>query len=229
MKKSFVLAAACCLAVSAAVLTSCGKGYSQSEYFLGIVDPEQYEKNTDADKAVFEQYLTAKGFKNTGEGSTFGSYGSLRWNEDEKLDDVLAAVWEPMKAKLSADEVDVLPLSDSFAATVGISTGKSKADMSPTAVWRFPEGYSARWVVTNEPMEVPMAGIEDATFTVECTRPWTATVDKDWVTFSPQSGEANKEYTVHVKVAAGAADHAKITIKAKRVDEPFVLHIDRIK
>jgi len=231
MKKSFVLAVACCLAVSTAILTSCNsKGFSQEEFFIGILDAESYVKNSDADKAVFEKYLTDKGFKNTGEAETFGYYGTLKWYEDENYDDVLAALWEPMKAKLSSEEVDALPLSDSFSVTVGVATGSTKANLTPKVTWLFPDGfYSVRWTVTNDPMEVPMAGVEDAIFTVECTRPWTASVDKDWVTFSPQSGEANEVCTIHVTVAAGAADHAQITLKAKRVDQPYIFHIDRVK
>ncbi|MBR6304768.1 MAG: BACON domain-containing protein [Paludibacteraceae bacterium] len=230
MKKSF-LAAVCCFAVCTAILTSCNtKGFSKEEYFLGILDAESYAKNTDADKAVFEKYLTDKGFKNTGEAETFGYYGTLKWNEDENYNDVLAALWEPMKAKLSSEEVDALPLSDSFKVTVGVATGSTKANLTPKATWLFPDGsYSVHWRVTNEPMEVSKAGVEDATFTVECNRPWTATVDKDWVTFSPQSGEANEVCTIHVTVAAGEEDHAQITLKAKRVDEPYIFHIDRIK
>lgn len=229
MKKSFVWAAVCCLVISGAFFTSCkNKGYSKTEYFLGILEADVYATNSDEDKAIFEQYLTDKGFKNTGEGETFGYYGTLKWNEDENYADVFDALWKPMEAKLSYDEVDALPVSDAFHVEVGVATGSTRESLSPTVIWRYPNGtFSAQWTVIGNPMTVPQAGVTDTTFTIQCSRDWTATVDKDWVTFSPQSGEANQEYTIHVKVDAGEKEYAKIEFKARRVEATYTFYINR--
>ena len=217
MKKSF-WAAVCCLAVSAALLSSC-RSFSKKEYFVGILEPEYYADNSAEDKAVFEKYLADKGFKNSGEGKTFGTYGTFTWSDGEKYEDVFDALWKPLESKLSYDEVDALPLSDKFHVAVGVATGRSKSELSTEANWIYPNGsYSVTWSFSDSPMVVPEAGA-DTTFTVECSRSWTATVDKDWVTFSPQSGEANKTYTIHVSVSAGAKDVATIEFKARRIAE----------
>lgn len=227
MKKLFVSAVVCCLAISVALLSSC-RNYSKKEYFLGILEAEWYAQNSDADKAIFEQYLTDKGFKNTGEAETFGYYGTLKWNDDENYDDVFAALWEPMQAKLSHDEVDALPVSDAFHVEVGVATGGTRAELSPNVIWRYPNGtFTAQWTVSENPMVVPLAGVSDTTFTIQCNRPWTATVDKDWLTFSPQSGEANQVYTIHVAVTAGAKEYAMIEFHARRVETPYIFYINR--
>ena len=75
MKKIILAAVVCCMAVSAALFTSCQKGdYNKKTYFIGVLDAEDYNTNATQDKTTFEQYLTSKGFKNTGEGPAFGYF-----------------------------------------------------------------------------------------------------------------------------------------------------------
>lgn len=225
MKKSF-LAALCCLAVSAALLSSC-RSFSKKEYFVGILEPEYYADNSAEDKAIFEKYLADKGFKNSGEGKTFGTYGTFTWNDGEKYEDVFDALWKPLESKLSYAEVDSLPLSDKFHVTVGVATGRSRSELSTEANWIYPDGsFSVSWQASDVPVVVPLAGA-DTTFTIECNLAWTATVDKDWVTFSPQSGEAGKRYTIRVSASAGAKDVATIEFKARRVEQPYKVIVAR--
>lgn len=212
MKKIFVSAVVCCLAACAALFTSCEpKNFNETTCFIGVLEQEQYNTNSAEDKALFEQYLTSKGFKNTGEGAAFGFFDILKWNDNEDYNQVLEALWEPYRAKLSYDELDALALSDAFHATLGVSTGKSKTEQHPVITWLYPNpSESVQWTLTNNPMTVPTAGAQGLTFTVQCNKSWTSQANRDWVTYSPTSGEANVECTITVNIAAGPKDSAEI-------------------
>lgn len=230
MKKIILAAVVCCMAVSAALFTSCQKGnYNKRTYFIGVIDAEDYNTNATPDKTVFEQYLTSKGFKNTGEGPAFGYYGELNWTDDQDADQLLQALWEPLKAKLSYDEIDALPFTNNyFHVTLGVSAGSSKNNLSPVITWFYPNPSMAiHWTTTNNPLVVPTTGKQGAIFTVECNKSWTSEADRDWVTYSPTTGDANQEVTITVNIAAGPEDSAKIVFTPKHSDRTHTYLIYR--
>ena len=197
-------------------------------YFIGILEAEHYNANSAADKTIFEQYLTSKGFQNTGEGAAYGYYGDLKWTDDNEYTQMLEALWEPLKVKLSYDELDALPLSDDFHATLGVSTGKSKEEQSPVITWIYPNPSEyVEWTLTNNPMIVPTSGKQNATFTVLCNKSWTSQTNRDWVTYSPTTGEANQEVTITLNVAAGPVDSAEIVFKPRHATREHIFLIFR--
>ena len=226
MKKIFVCTLMCCIAVSAALFTSCEtKNYSNKTVFIGVVDPASYNTNSAADKAVFEEYLNSKGFKTTGVGEAYGYKQELRWNEDETFMQAVTKVWEPLKAKLSYDEVYELAVSDTFHVTMGVAT-----DSGPAVNWIYPDPFaSVHTTCTNNPMSVSTEGVQDAVFVFHCSRRWSATADKDWLTFSPQSGEADQDCTIHVTVAAGPRESARIIFRPRHTtqEHTYIMDIDR--
>lgn len=99
----------------------------------------------------------------------------------------------------------------------------------PTVLTRksTPSTEEIKWVCNATTLSVPLAGV-DTTFTISCNQSWTARSEQEWITFSPNKGDANQTYTINVSVAAGEKAYGKIYFEnANFPNDYWIVYIDR--
>lgn len=219
MKKKFFMFAAMLMTFAAITLTSCNKGNDPYDAEIARVKAaSQGDWVGELVNLVGDDEMVTVTFSETKVSTSKGvSANIVKWtcpdgNTWIELDDTQKT---KLNIRVNGDNMELNGTTTFFLTNF------------PTKLTRKPITGEIQWHCTATTLSVPLAGV-DTTFSISCSQPWTARADKDWITFSPNKGDANQTYTINVSVAAGEKAYGKIYFENSDLpNEYWVVYIDR--
>lgn len=210
-KKFFIFAAL--LMTAAAFLTSCEKNDPYSAEIKRIKAASQGDWVGELTNLIGDNERVTVTFTETKVSTSKGvSANIVNWTCPDgktwiELDDTQKT---KLNIRVNGDNMELSGTSTFFLTNFPTELTRKKAPSQDEIVWNC-EATT---------IQVPLAGGEKS-FTLSCNQSWTAHSDKDWITFSPNKGDANQTYTINVSVAAGEKAFGKIYFENENFPDDY--------